>query len=87
MPLILGHHRLDRWNLDDLMTKRLRIISCEAGVAAGTLLGFDRHHLIDFFDWDEGTTMTAVTRLATPTALTRSTLGTRRPGGITRGRT
>jgi hypothetical protein len=57
------------------MTKRLRIISCEGGAAAGTLLGFDRHHLIDFFYREKRARLASVPRLTTTTAMTAGTFG------------
>ena len=75
MPLILGYHRFDRRNLDDLVTKRRRIISCKRDVAAGALIGFDRHHLIDVFHWEQRARLTPVTRLSATTALTAGAFG------------
>src|SRR5687768_4580689 len=75
MPLILGHHRLDGRNLQDLMTKRRRIISCEAGVAAGALIRLEHHYLIDLFYRDQGARMTSVARLAATTTLTARAFG------------
>jgi hypothetical protein len=75
MPLILGHHRLEGRNLDDLMTKWRRIISCERGVAAGALIRLEHHYLIDLFHGDEGARMTSVARLTTTTVLAPWTFG------------
>ena len=44
-------------------------------MAAGTLLGFDQHHLIDFFDWQKRARLASVTRLTATTALTARAFG------------
>jgi hypothetical protein len=86
MPLILGDHRLDGRNLDDLMTKRRGIVSREGRLATATLLGFEDDHLIDLCHWHQGTRLARVTRLAAPTALPRRATGTLRLRRIARRR-
>ena len=56
-------------------------------MAAGTLLGFDQHHLIDFFDWQKRARLASVTRLTATTAPTAGAFGSLSLRGIARGRT
>ena len=73
MPLVFGHHRLDRRNLDHLMTKRPGIFAPYGRLAATTAFGFQNDDLIHFFNGDKRTRMARMTWLTPTTAPTART--------------
>jgi hypothetical protein len=68
MPLLFGHYGLQRGNLHHLRPKRRGIVPRQGGVAAATHLGFEDHHLIDFFHGEQTACLTRVTGLRALTA-------------------
>src|SRR5207245_2266112 len=86
VPLILRHDRLDGGQLGHLMPEWLGILALQGVVAAGALLGLDRHHGVHMLDGDACPCLSRMARLSPALATTGHTAGAllQRAGWITR---